>query len=260
MILLTKKKYRITKKGKKRISKLHCNLLAKELGIGLEEEAIGPGPFINWGRSTISIPSTASILNHPNAVANSVNKLTAFMLFNENEVPCPQWTTEKEEAAAFFNDGKKRAVFCRTLINSSCGKGIVIARSPEELVDAPLYTKQILKDREYRVHIFKDECILIQQKRKVLNQGSSSFDPLIRNHSNGYIFSVNNVQFTSESEKENLIHISKKAINALGLDFGAVDLAISPNGNIFVFEVNTSPGLDGETTFNAYKQAILQLI
>jgi glutathione synthase/RimK-type ligase-like ATP-grasp enzyme len=46
---------------------------------------------------------------------------------------------------------------------------------------------------------------------------------------------------------------------ALGLDFGAVDIIQDDGGNFYVLEVNTAPGLEGQTIksyaegFNAYQ-------
>jgi glutathione synthase/RimK-type ligase-like ATP-grasp enzyme len=55
---------------------------------------------------------------------------------------------------------------------------------------------------------------------------------------------------------EELLSSACKAVNLLGLDFGAVDIGHRLIDNkFFVFEVNTAPGLEG-TTLDKYAKAI----
>ena len=48
-----------------------------------------------------------------------------------------------------------------------------------------------------------------------------------------------------------------KAVNSLGLDFGAVDICEDEEGNPYVFEVNTAPGIEG-TTVEKYHTAFIE--
>jgi D-alanine-D-alanine ligase-like ATP-grasp enzyme len=41
--------------------------------------------------------------------------------------------------------------------------------------------------------------------------------------------------------------LSVEAVAALGLDFGAVDIIEDKEGNFYVLEINTAPGLEGHT-------------
>lgn len=51
-----------------------------------------------------------------------------------------------------------------------------------------------------------------------------------------------------------------KAVQSLGLDFGAVDMVIGDDGNAYVLEVNTGPSLQVETGLEAYTNKFLDEI
>jgi D-alanine-D-alanine ligase-like ATP-grasp enzyme len=51
---------------------------------------------------------------------------------------------------------------------------------------------------------------------------------------------------------------ARKAMQALELDFGAVDVLYSPEGGVWVLEVNTCPGLDSGT-LQRYVDAFVEL-
>lgn len=194
------------------------------------------------------------ILNKWNTIGLAQNKLTALQILERNGVPVPKFTSSREEAKAFFTQARS-VVFCRTLLRAHGGRGIVVARSPEELVYAPLYTKFFPKEAEYRVHVFKGEVIDVAQKRRV-NEARRSLNPnrslLIRNLENGWIYARDGVVI-SDAIKE----ICIKSCNLLQLDFGAVDIAVNADGACVVFEVNTAPGLE-RTTLRSYANAILK--
>ena len=201
--------------------------------------------IINWG-----IPPFSPLPNSLNQKArNASNKLTAFQLMSpRNKL---RWTTDKEEAKTF------KLCYCRTLLCSSQGRGIVVARSPEEVVDAPLYTKGIIKVAgEYRVHVFKGQVIDVVQKKRLSTEqrelrGIGDVNPYIRNHENGYIFARGDISYPNSVET-----VALNAIEDLQLDFGAVDVVVSGySGGAFVLEVNSAPGLEG-TTVEKYVEAI----
>lgn len=211
--------------------------------------------IINWGNSTYpnwwgKMYGTTEFLNTPTAVAQAANKLKTFTELYHNGVCIPEFTTSKTEAQLWVEQGIK--VFCRTTIISHSGQGIVIATTPDELVDAPLYVKAIKKDKEYRVHVFNGKVIDYQQKKK--REGFEGGTSSIRNYANGWIYARSGVELSEEVSSE-----SVGAVLALGLDFGAVDVCTDLDGNVFVFEVNTAPGLQG-TTFQKYTEAFKELL
>lgn len=143
-------------------------------------------------------------------------------------------------------------VVCRTLLRASEGRGIVVARSAEELVAAPLYVKFWPKETEYRVHVFNGEVIDVAQKR--LRNGARNQEgrnPYIRNTANGWVYTHENVNISGRARE-----LACDAVRSVGLTFGAVDLAVNQRGDICVFEINTAPGLENTATINAYRDAI----
>jgi len=205
---------------------------------------------INWGSSGIS-DTNATVINSASAVSVASNKLQTLVTFNLNDIPHPEYTTDKDKAKEWIDQGHK--VVCRTLLTAHSGQGIVVAKQHSELVDAPLYTKYIRKQKEFRVHVFSSKILDIQEKRR-----SSSVDdhhPYIRNHANGYVFCRGGIE-----EPHSLRGVAISAVDALGLDFGAVDVIWSEGlDSCFVLEVNTACGLEGSTV-HKYVQAIKEVV
>lgn len=192
--------------------------------------------LINWGNRQGVPFRDARYLNSAIAVTNASNKLTAFEVMGYNGVQIPEfWTTR----VAIPDDAFP--VVCRTVLNGHSGAGIVIANTREELVAAPLYVKYMKKRDEYRIHVGRNGIIAIQ--RKAIPNGTEPIDTRIRNHHNGYVFVRGDV-----NPPEQVITQATAAINALGLDFGAVDIIWNNHYQLAtVLEVNTAPGLEGQT-------------
>jgi glutathione synthase/RimK-type ligase-like ATP-grasp enzyme len=195
---------------------------------------------INWGSSQAPEFSLAGVtlLNQPAAVGAASNKLKAFEKFKEAQIPTPEWTTDKAVAASWDH-----TLFARTKLTGHSGEGIVVCPKGEDIVDAPLYTYYIFKEREYRVHVVREAVIDVQRKIKDPQRVPTSWK--IRSHENGFIFARNGVDSDEKRDK-----IAVAAIKALGLDFGAVDMIADNFGNYYVLEVNTAPGLEGQTVDN----------
>lgn len=216
---------------------------------------------INWGSRKVIQGTTNShlILNDITSINNASNKIRSFELFKQYEVPTLEFTTDPREAQQWLGDS---IVFARTLLTASGGKGIVVQHpnNDETIVQAPLYTKNFEKTREYRAHVVKGRVILIQQKRlKSSENRDGEPDEYLWNHDIGQrIFVRNNVELTT-TLKSKIKLISIKAVEALGLDFGAVDIGYKDDGSIIVFEVNTACGLEG-STIEDYRKAFQEVL
>lgn len=186
--------------------------------------------------------------NTPNAVTLAQNKLLTFNVL-QNVARCVPFTGQQELAKAWVRKGFK--VVCRKLLRASEGRGIVIARTEDEVVRAPLYTKYIAKEQEYRVHVFDGQVIHVQQKRRSREQERNQDEKLVRNHRNGWVFCVQGVEAPEDVKAQAIA-----SVRGLGLDFGAVDIVVSKkDGLAYVLEVNTAPGIEG-STLQKYVEAV----
>lgn len=206
--------------------------------------------LVNWGCGNPSFNTAGiNIINRPEAVRRASNKLTAFQTMQAAGVNLPGFTTSREEALGWIADG--RTVMARTLLNAHSGRGIVVSKTAEQLPRAPLYTRYFAKTKEMRVHIFQGKVIDYVEKKARLDRDEATYNRYVRNTTNGWIFARDGVV-----RNDKVIAEAQKAITALGLDFGAVDVLWNDKKAV-VLEVNTAPGLCG-TTLVRYTEAIRQ--
>jgi len=208
--------------------------------------------IINWGNSNlpnwwkVKEQRDVKVLNEPESVKVASSKLFTFQVLSECNVAIPAWTTDKSKAAEWLENDEGKVV-CRKMLNGHSGRGIVISKEVNELVDAPLYTKYIKKTHEFRIHIFRGKVIDYVQKKK--RSGVPDRNPYIRSVENGWVFCREGIVIDDRAKK-----IAIDAVNALNLDFGAVDVILGHDGKMYVLEVNTAIGLQG-FTIEAYKKA-----
>ena len=200
---------------------------------------------INWGSSTA--PRWGSPDLNGTGVAEAANKLTTLRLLASNGVSVPVWTTYPQEAMRLVLEGN--TLFCRTTLTGHSGQGIVIAKEIQDLVQSPLYTQSFPKEKEYRIHVFDGNVIDATEKRKRNGTGDREGHH-VWNHGNDFVFAREGIECPDVVADQ-----AVKAVQALGLDFGAVDIGWHSELGAVVFEVNTAPGIVG-TTLSKYVEAI----
>jgi len=208
--------------------------------------------IINWGSSYWPF-DTGVVLNKPISVRFAANKITALGIMRDAEVSVIPFTLHKAEAVAWLEGGSY--VYERHSIFGHGGYGIRVVHTVADLTigtSVELYTKGIPIRREYRVHVFNGEIIDHVQKRRCLDADTNSVSEYIRNHTQGWVFVRGGFDRLTEVEEQAI-----KAVKALGLDFGAVDIIVEKHtGLCFVLEVNTAMGMDaGSTTLAKYTSA-----
>lgn len=208
--------------------------------------------IINWGsthgRGYLMINSSSAVTS----ASCKTRCLTALQLAG---VSVPRFTTDREVAEQWIADGKISV--CRTLTRASSGRGIVVAETPDQMVDAPLYTQYVPKRQEFRVHVFDGQVIDLQRKALRRDVDREEANWRIRNHANGFVFARGDMDQYDDSR---LTSTAVDAVAALGLVFGAVDIVWNERQDAYyVLEVNTAPGLEVSTLTN-YANAINQYI
>jgi len=235
--------------------------LAEKLNIKILKHEGKPirfkGPLINWGNSgdIKRHIECGGCLNPPNAVRNAVNKLQAFKLM-EAGVSIPSFTDEHQEAVKWLNEGS--TIIVRHKLNGHSAEGLEIVNPNEagehdDLPEAPLYTKYIKKDQEWRIHVFQGKVFFEQRKARKKDVPDDKVNWQVRNLNGGFIYSHVNVDAPKNVKEEAI-----KAVEALGLDFGAVDILTTKRGEAYVLEVNTACGLEG-TTLEKYAEQFANL-
>lgn len=203
--------------------------------------------LINWGSTEPPdhIPWPL-LVNSPFAVREATCKLTFFQRACEagleHLIP-PFWTNKEDIPDEAF------PILCRTILNGHSGRGIVVANSHDDLVDAALFTQYLKKKREFRIHLGIDPetrqksiTISVQEKKK--RRDADEVNWQIRNHENGFIYARQGVE-----PPEAVMEVAHRIfLEASDLDFGAVDVIYNErNDKAYALEINTAPGLEGQT-------------
>lgn len=204
--------------------------------------------LINWGNASEGFGELADrvnrvggrTMNHPRDVTSTVDKGIFFeTMRNHSPDLIPRfWRNANDIPDDAF------PIVCRTVLRGSGGAGIVIADTRSDLVPARLYVEYKKKLYEYRVHASQESIISVQQKRR-RNEADlpAEREPRIRNLQNGYVFCREDVHYD-----QGLIIAAQDALRTFNLDFGAVDVIYNQReGRYYVLEINTAPGLEGQT-------------
>lgn len=197
----------------------------------------GPGKtVVNWGAGRAPAEVLrCRVVNNPVNVGHAANKLDAFrIMHNEADPITVEYTESQEVALRWITDG--HTVVARTLLSAHEGRGIVLVTRAEELPPGcRLFTKYKKKAREFRVHVWGNHT-LVNEK---LKRRGGEHHP-VRNTANGYVFARQ-----PKDVPESTVAVAIKAVERLGLTFGAVDVIYNQREKrSYVLEVNTAPGIE----------------
>ena len=221
-------------------------LSGRELRKRLEEEHYSGEP-INWAHMLYDG------INSPSAVRSASNKRRALYRMSECGVPTPQLYTFLEARTAV--SGGVRVVG-RTSYHTR-GSGFWYCESDNDVIlarhrGATHFMEFIEEPREFRVHIVHGQSIKISEKFKQYDTNSGVFDEGSWKYPERF------------RRKITLRTIAKQAVEALELDFGAVDILYKKIGGepkFFVLEVNTAPNLTesiNNDTLERYVKAFME--
>ena len=200
--------------------------------------------IINWGNSGLRAQDIfdnygySRFVNEPSAISIAHSKMDTYThLQGRMGVTIPEFTTERGIAEDLLTSG---AVLARTLMSANSGRGITVVETGGNLPQAPLYVAYVKKRDEFRVHVAFGQCIDIQQKKA--REGVES-DYKIRSYDNGWVFCREGIVCPDQ-----VVQMARTAVDALGLDFGAVDIGWNAHHEeATIYEVNTAPGMEGQT-------------
>ena len=223
--------------------------------------------IINWGnsRGLNSQGTTPIFINPPSSVNIASDKLQCLKHLSNTMAGVDflvPYTEDKYTAECWLEDDFD--VFARTKLRAHSGEGIVHLTDGDEVPDAPLYTMYIPKVREYRIHIFnpRDELEMpyhVAQKRRRLNVADDDVNWQIRNCDNGFVYTVADIDMPTLPPE--LYEACKAIMRSLDLDFAALDVIRRANtGRYYILEVNTAPGISGESTRNFYVTQLKSLL
>ena len=202
---------------------------------------------INWGNSGFYDEFEGCLmLNGPELICQVKNKLDFFKNMSGNEWLPPFWTNKEDIPDEAF------PIVCRTILTGHSGAGIVVADTRDDVVDCQLYVKYIKKMKEFRIHVGHDN--IISEQQKVAKKGQEPLDWKIRSHQNGFIYQRQGIDVPMACRGSALACLAKT-----GLDFGAVDVIYTKDERVYVLEINTAPGLEGQTVLD-YKAFFEEII
>jgi hypothetical protein len=184
---------------------------------------------------------------HPRRVAG----LDQLAIFARNGIRCPEFTINREEARQWVEVGHD--VFGR---NRNHEKGADIVLQGSAAWDRKEFWSKVIPNvrQEYRIHIFDGEHIQQAVKQFDPKAARKRTDGLpIRNTETGWKYDHD------FKPPDAAVDLAKHAVRTLGYLWGAVDLLEDENGNHYILEVNTAPGMD-DTTARAYANAIRKYV
>lgn len=209
--------------------------------------------LINFGRtnnSTFPRGRTLVIINPPEAVLNAADKRLTKQKFAEHSV------ATAEHWPDFVIPAEKFPVVVKHRFGSR-GTGVYLMRTPDELAafyrqrGEELVKRDFIVERfknyryEYRLHATQTEVFLAN--RKARKDGVPEDQRWKHTYENSVWYNEDNSEFRTPSTWEAIKAEACKAITALGMDFGAVDVKVSSEGKFFIIEVNSAPSLGDQT-------------
>lgn len=221
---------------------------------------------IRWGNAK-RIAFQGRILNSGRSIMLAGDKLETLRKLQAEGIPCVQFATNFDDArwpeiwAARKRRGFGGKDICLLVTRDNGGTPLLVrdggntpttqGEAELALAEAEFFTKWINNDREYRLHVANGEIIRYQRKYYVGD--GPQLELRVQNHANGYVFKQPHNRLRSER-----FECATRAVAALGLDFGAVDLIVDNStgryGTATVLEVNTAASCSPKTR-DAYVEA-----
>jgi len=241
----------------------HTSLRVRNSPKKLNKPPLDEAPVLLWGRG-----ADAKALNvdhrlviNPYLLSDVVTNKRKFAAANFSD--SIEWTEDKEVALQWAGERREKVV-CRTTLNGHSGQGIVIARNPEQVVDAPLYSRYFRKVREFRAYMAAtrhhlgdydpEEHIKVMYLASKRNAGGveKRDDLLVRSKTKGWVFQREDVEDATVGQLGDTCHgfMSEFMDHVNDWDHAwimALDIAQNKDGVCKILEANLAPGLNEHT-------------
>lgn len=221
-------------------------------------------------------------INSIDAIKNSANKLLMKQCFSQAQVETAVWFTSDGTNMTTVNNKKETVAFdklefpivAKSLFGSR-GEGNTLIKdvaSLREWVKGKTMSNYIFESyynfvREYRLHVTKKGCFYTC--RKMLKEGTPKAEKWHRHDENSVWILEDNPSFDKPTNWSDIVNNSVKALNAVGLDVGAVDVKVQSakdsKGNkrekpsFIIIEINSAPSF-GEMTSQKYIDIIPTIV
>lgn len=221
----------------------------KEQGVKINGGTKGPGDskvdvLIRWGAPAKVSKKPTKVLNRADAIQAASNKRQALETMRAAGIRVPEIFKGTENSLPFPLLGRKdHHVGANDIVLCMQTRDIERAKK----AGCTHFSRYIPTKAEYRVHVFGDQIIKVSQK--ILTNPEQALQPWIRNLGAGYTFRQSEDRLSGAARG-----MATDAVHALGLTFGAVDLILGDDGHAYVLEVNTAPGLQTDTSLDAYTE------
>lgn len=227
----------------------------KEEGVdirgGTKIPEVEVGTLIRWGATGKVGRKPRKVLNRMDAIARASNKREALNIMRAAGINVPVVLNADEVRLEHLpvlgrkdhHVGANDIVLCMNL------RDVDRARA----AGCSHFSKYIPTKAEYRVHVFGDQ--IIKTSQKILTEPELATQPWIRNLGAGYTFRQSEQRLSGAARG-----MAIDAVNALGLTFGAVDVIVSDDDQTYILEVNTAPGLQTDTSLEAYLEQFKRAI
>ena len=235
----------------------------------------------------------AIVFNHPNAIRANRNKFKSLVTMSNNNDVAPaiaKFCTSDEVDEKLRQNEIKLPLVGRTNFHQG-GKGFWLCLTKSHVNGAVRDGAQYFQEyipikNEYRLHIVFGKIIYAvkkvespsidhwkeQRKEKIQSYANKNNwdynedivnrvldilakeitlpDRIVKSNRRGWKFSSVRLNILNANLKATAI----KALEAVSLDFAAVDCALSENNDPYIIEINSGPGLE-KTTFDKYVEA-----
>jgi hypothetical protein len=186
---------------------------------------------VRWG-NRISVDLTSSIVyNKAKAIEKATNKKLSREIFIQNNLNCPKLINKQNITNEDF------PIIARPLVHSK-GKNFIVLKMYEMFKkhfddnNANWYYSAFVdKKQEFRLHVAHGRILNYLEKPKPAD-GNIAWNRAI--NEDPFV----NVKWSDYNK--DICNLAIKAIQALGLDFGAVDIMLDKNDKACLLEVNTA--------------------